>query len=59
MGRLVCNAVTLGSEQVLLEKQTVHGGELAKLQFARAVPIGGKMGWKPAMPVTQYSLVKK
>jgi precorrin-6B C5,15-methyltransferase / cobalt-precorrin-6B C5,C15-methyltransferase len=59
MGRLVCNAVTLGSEQVLLEKYAVHGGSLSKLQFAQATPLGGQMGWKPAMPVTQYSLVKK
>ena len=59
MGRLVCNAVTLGSEQVLLEKYNNLGGSLTKLQFAQATPIGGKTGWKPAMPVTQYSLVKK
>lgn len=59
MGRLVCNVVTLGSEQVLLEKYGQHGGDLAKLQFAHATPIGGKVGWKPAMPVTQYSVVKK
>ena len=59
MGRLVCNAVTLGSEQVLLEKYTVHGGTLSKLQFAQAAPLGGQIGWKPTMPVTQYSLVKK
>ncbi len=59
MGRLVCNAVTLGSEQVLLEKYQQHGGSLAKLQFSHAAPIGGKMGWKPAMPVTQFSVVKK
>lgn len=59
MGRLVCNAVTLGSEQVLLEKHQHHGGSLAKLQFSHATAIGGKMGWKPAMPITQYSVVKK
>jgi precorrin-6Y C5,15-methyltransferase (decarboxylating) len=59
MGRLVCNAVTLGSEQVLLEKYNAHGGRLSRLQFAQATPVGSKMGWKPAMPVTQYSLVKK
>ncbi len=59
MGRLVCNAVTLGSEQVLLEKHAQHGGDLTRLQFSRAIPVGNKMGWKPAMPVTQYSLVKR
>jgi precorrin-6B C5,15-methyltransferase / cobalt-precorrin-6B C5,C15-methyltransferase len=59
MGRLVCNAVTLGSEQVLLEKYAALGGNLTRLQFTQASPIGGKVGWKPAMPVTQYSVVKK
>ncbi len=59
MGRLVCNVVTLGSEQVLLEKYATLGGSLTRLQFTQAGPIGGKVGWKPAMPVTQYSLVKK
>jgi len=59
MGRLVCNVVTLGSEQVLLKKYAALGGNLTKLQFAHATPVGGKMGWKPAMPVTQYCLVKK
>jgi len=59
MGRLVCNAVTLGSEQLLLEKQAQHGGTLTRLQISRAAPVGTKMGWKPAMPVTQYSLVKR
>jgi precorrin-6Y C5,15-methyltransferase (decarboxylating) len=58
-GRLVCNAVTLGSEQVLLEKYADLGGVLTRLQFTQASPIGGKVGWKPAMPVTQYVLVKK
>lgn len=59
MGRLVCNAVTLGSEQVLLEKYGQHGGNLTKLQFSNAAPLGDKIGWKPAMPVTQYSLIKR
>jgi precorrin-6Y C5,15-methyltransferase (decarboxylating) len=59
MGRLVCNAVTLGSEQVLLEKYADLGGSLTRLQFTQAHPIGSKVGWKPAMPVTQYSLVKR
>ncbi|MFK5997189.1 MAG: precorrin-6y C5,15-methyltransferase (decarboxylating) subunit CbiE [Rhodobacterales bacterium] len=58
-GRLVCNVVTLASEQVLLEKFARHGGSLSKLQFAHAAPLGGQVAWAPAKPVTQYSLVKK
>jgi len=58
-GRLVCNAVTLGSEQLLLQKYATHGGSLSRLQFAQATPLGGQMAWTPAKPVTQYSLVKQ
>lgn len=64
LGRLVCNAVSLDSEQLLLDFYTRHGGELTRLQISRAEPIGGgkkskKIGWKPAMPITQFSMVKR
>jgi len=35
-GRIVANAVTLGSEAVLLEAHARHGGELVRLAVARA-----------------------
>ncbi|MEM7239909.1 MAG: precorrin-6Y C5,15-methyltransferase (decarboxylating) subunit CbiT, partial [Pseudomonadota bacterium] len=56
-GRLVANAVTLESEAVLLALWQRHGGELTRLSTARADPVGGLTGWRPAMPVTQWSLV--
>ncbi|WP_439526925.1 precorrin-6y C5,15-methyltransferase (decarboxylating) subunit CbiE [Roseovarius mucosus] len=59
LGRLVCNAVTLESEAVLVALYKRHGGELVKLQISRAEPVGGLTGWRPLMPVTQLSLVKR
>ncbi|MEM6588021.1 MAG: precorrin-6y C5,15-methyltransferase (decarboxylating) subunit CbiE [Pseudomonadota bacterium] len=59
LGRLVCNAVTLESEAVLLDLHKSHGGELVKLSVARADPVGDLTGWRPMMPVTQWSLVKR
>ena len=59
LGRLVANAVTLESEEILMSLQREHGGELVKLQVNRAEPVGPKTGWRPLMPVTQWSLVKR
>jgi len=59
LGRLVCNAVTLESEALLSELHFAHGGELARIGVARAEPVGGRTGWRPFMPVTQWSLVKR
>jgi precorrin-6Y C5,15-methyltransferase (decarboxylating) len=36
-----------------------HGGQLVKLQVNRAGPVGNLTGWRPLMPVTQWSLVKR
>jgi len=59
LGRLVANAVTLESEQVLIGLQAAHGGELVKLSVNRAESVGPYRGWKPLMPVTQWSLIKR
>ncbi|WP_338550288.1 precorrin-6y C5,15-methyltransferase (decarboxylating) subunit CbiE [Roseovarius phycicola] len=59
LGRLVANAVTLESETVLLELHKAYGGQLVKLAIHRAEPVGGLTGWRPLMPVTQWSLVKR
>lgn len=56
-GRLVANAVTLESEAVLAGLQDRFGGELIRLQVARARPVGAFRGWEPLMPVTQWSLI--
>lgn len=57
-GRLVANAVTLETEALLIARHAALGGELVRLSIARAVPVGGLTGWRPAMPVTQWSWVK-
>ncbi|GGE89064.1 precorrin-6y C5,15-methyltransferase (decarboxylating) subunit CbiE [Stappia taiwanensis] len=57
-GRLVANAVTLESEAVLLAAYTHFGGDLCRLSIARAAPVGSLTGWRPLMPVTQWSLIK-
>ena len=59
LGRLVANAVTLESEGQLLALHAIHGGTLAKVQVHRAEPVGPYRGWRPSMPVTQWSLIKR
>nr|WP_225438139.1 precorrin-6y C5,15-methyltransferase (decarboxylating) subunit CbiE [Candidatus Frankia nodulisporulans] len=54
--RLVVNAVTLESETVLAEWYARCGGELVRLAVSRASPVGGFTGWRPAMPVTQWTV---
>lgn len=57
-GRLVANAVTTQMEAVLLDHQARLGGSLLRIDIARASPVGAMTGWRPAMPVTQWSWVK-
>lgn len=58
-GRLVANAVTLEMEAVLLAQQTRLGGSLLRIDISRAAPVGSMQGWRPAMPVTQWTWVRK
>jgi precorrin-6Y C5,15-methyltransferase (decarboxylating) len=59
-GRLVANAVSLQSEGRLIELFQRHGGELARLQVAKA----GKAGsgtvfvWRQASPIIQWRVRK-
>ncbi|WP_138733329.1 precorrin-6y C5,15-methyltransferase (decarboxylating) subunit CbiE [Modestobacter excelsi] len=57
-GRLVVNAVTVESEAVLAQWQARVGGQLTRLLVAHAQPVGGFTGWKPAMPVTIWSVTR-
>lgn len=57
-GRLVANAVTLEMEAVLLAVYARLGGDLVRLALSRAAPVGEMQGWRPAMPVTQWTWVK-
>jgi precorrin-6B C5,15-methyltransferase / cobalt-precorrin-6B C5,C15-methyltransferase len=61
-GRLVINAVTLETESLLVREHARAGGALTRIEISRAAPIGGEsgrmLGWRPAMPVTQWTWVK-
>lgn len=57
-GRLVVNAIALETEARLLELFATHGGALTRLALSRAAPVGGLHGWRPALPVTQWSVTK-
>lgn len=58
-GRLVANAVTLESELLLARLQARHGGDLTRIDIARAAPVGTRRGWRPAMTVVQWSLRRR
>lgn len=53
-GRFVANAVTVESEQKLLEWHSQLGGTLTRIAIQRAEPIGNFLGWKALAPVTQW-----
>ena len=57
-GRLVANAVTVESEAVLAAWYAKLGGEMTRIAVQRASPVGGFTGWRPAMPVTIWSVVR-
>jgi precorrin-6Y C5,15-methyltransferase (decarboxylating) len=57
-GRLAVNAVTLETEALLIARHAALGGELIRIAISRAAPIGEKVGWRPAMPVTQWVWAK-
>ncbi len=57
-GRLAVNAVTLETEALLLARHAALGGELIRIAIARAEPLGGKTGWRAALPVTQWIWTK-
>jgi precorrin-6B C5,15-methyltransferase / cobalt-precorrin-6B C5,C15-methyltransferase len=57
-GRLVVNAVTIESEQKVLEWHQQRGGELIRIGIQRTEAIGSFSGWKPLAPITQWIVVK-
>ncbi|MGH6864502.1 MAG: precorrin-6Y C5,15-methyltransferase (decarboxylating) subunit CbiT, partial [Methylocella sp.] len=58
-GRLVVNAVTLEAEAELIRRHKAQGGELLRIEIARADPLGSFQAWRPALPVTQWSVTKR
>jgi precorrin-6Y C5,15-methyltransferase (decarboxylating) len=60
-GRLVANAVSLGSEAKLIGLFQQHGGELTRLEVSKSGKVGtsGKVFvWRPAVPVIQWRVTK-
>lgn len=57
-GRLVVNAVTLETESTLLARHAALGGELLRIALSRADALGGRTGWRAAIPVMQWTWVK-
>jgi precorrin-6B C5,15-methyltransferase / cobalt-precorrin-6B C5,C15-methyltransferase len=58
-GRLVANAVSLETEALLLALHAQLGGTLLQVALARSGPLGGEMsGWRPAIPLVQWTWVK-
>ena len=57
-GRLVVNGVTIETQAELVRRFLARGGDLVQLSVARADPVGGFHGFRPAMPVVQWTWVK-
>ncbi len=57
-GRLVINAVTLETEASLAAYHARHGGLMRRVALSHLEKIGGFHGWRPAMPLTQWAVVK-
>ncbi|MCV7289705.1 precorrin-6y C5,15-methyltransferase (decarboxylating) subunit CbiE [Mycolicibacterium wolinskyi] len=58
-GRLVVNAVTVESEALVAQWYSKEGGELRRYQHYQGGAVGGFTAWRPALPVTQWSVVKR
>jgi precorrin-6B C5,15-methyltransferase / cobalt-precorrin-6B C5,C15-methyltransferase len=58
-GRLVLNAVTIESQAEAIRRHAALGGSLVQAQFARAAAVGRFHGFRPAMPVVQWKVVKR
>jgi precorrin-6Y C5,15-methyltransferase (decarboxylating) len=50
--------VTVDGEAALLALRTRLGGMLTRIAVAHCAPLGGHLGWRPALPVTQLVLRK-
>jgi precorrin-6Y C5,15-methyltransferase (decarboxylating) len=58
-GRLVVNAVTLEAEAELIRRFKMQGGDLTRVEISRAKSLGSLEAWRPALPVTQWSVTKR
>ena len=56
--RLVLNAVTIETEALVLDWSGRHGGDLLKIELSEPAAIGRKRGWRAALPILQWSVVR-
>jgi precorrin-6Y C5,15-methyltransferase (decarboxylating) len=56
--RLVVNAVTLETEALVMAWSGRCGGELLRIELARAEVLGGRRGWRPARPIVQWIITR-
>lgn len=57
-GRLVANVVTIEGEAILAAWHAQRGGAMTRLAISRLERVGPYHGWRPLMPVTQWSVMK-
>lgn len=57
-GRLVSNAVTLAGEAASIARRDRHGGTLRRIAIEIAEPVGGRLAFRPRMPVVQWRVEK-
>lgn len=53
-GRIVANAVTLESEQVLVSARAAYGGQLTRIAISHSDPLGSFQAWRAQLPVVQW-----
>jgi precorrin-6Y C5,15-methyltransferase (decarboxylating) len=58
-GRLVVNAVTLETEAEIARRFKAQGGELLRIEISRGNTLGSFQAWRAALPVTQWSVIKR
>ncbi len=58
-GILVANAVTLGGEAALIERQARYGGSLVRIGIETLDRIGGERVMRPRLGVTQWAVTKE
>jgi precorrin-6B C5,15-methyltransferase / cobalt-precorrin-6B C5,C15-methyltransferase len=56
--RLVANGVTIETEVALAQWQQRLGGQLIRLTVSHAAPLGGFSGFRPTLPITQWTYLK-
>jgi len=57
-GRMVANAVTLEGEAALVRRHAEFGGEIVRISIFNLTSVGQFRSLRPAMPVTQWRVIK-